>query len=372
MRQRIASIVRKEFIQIRRDRRTLAMVLLMPLFQLLIFGYAIATDVRNVSTAIWDSSRTPESRALISSFEQSGYFTIRYLAESYADMTRLIDSGRAKVGLVIPADYATQLQRNETATVQLLLDGSDPSISIQTLAGANLIAQAKTIEIVGERFGSRGLQLPLELRPRVWYNPDMESVIFNVPGLVGIILQMLTTLLTAFAIVRERELGTMEQLIVTPIRPLELIIGKLLPYIAIAYADVILVLATAMLFFGMPMRGSLPLLLALCSVFLMFSLGIGLLISTVSSSQFQAMQMSFMTLLPTILLSGFIFPIEAMPIGAQWLSAVVPLTYFLRIVRGIVLKGVGIEYLWTDVAVLAAIGSITLLASAARLRQRLG
>lgn len=370
--QRIGSLVKKEFIQVGRDRRTLAMVLTMPVMMLFIFGYALSTDVRNIPTAVWDASRSSESRALIDSFLQTGYFSMRYYVEGYQEMARLIDGGQAKAGLVIPQDYALRLERREVAPVQFLIDGSDPSVAIPALSYANIIAQARSSQLLTQRFAGRAVEMPIDFQPRVLYNPNMESLIFNIPGLIGLILQQFTILLTAFAIVRERELGTMEQLVVTPIRPLELIIGKLLPYILIAFADVITVLLVATLIFGVPMKGSVLLLLVLSSVFLMFSLGIGILISTVSETQFQAMQMAFIVVLPTILLSGFMFPIEAMPPPAQWLAAVVPLTYFLRIIRGIVLRGVGIEYLWYEVGILAIVGVVTLLISAARMRRRLG
>jgi ABC-2 type transport system permease protein len=230
--------------------------------------------------------------------------------------------------------------------------------------------QAKGAEIMDK--GQLGeLKLPVALEPRVWYNPAMESSIFYLPGLVGLILGMLTVMLTAFAIVRERENGTIEQLNVTPLRRGELIVGKLIPYIIISYAQIFLVLGTAVAVFSMPIRGNLLLLLALSAIFLMFSLGIGLLISTVSRTQFQAVQASIMIWLPSVILSGFIFPIDSMPRLAQWLSAILPLTYYLRIVRGIVIKGIGMEYLWTDTAILAAMGVLTLFIASYRIRKSL-
>ncbi|MFQ5987549.1 MAG: ABC transporter permease [Dehalococcoidia bacterium] len=369
--QRIFSLIIKEFIQLRRDRRSLAMVIAIPLIQLALFGYALSTDIKNISVVVWDSSNTAESRELIESFEVTEFFSINYYATSYDDIASLLDSGAAKVALVIPPDYSKQLHRGEEAAVQLLVDGSDPAVGIQALYYASLIAQAEAVEIVAEQRGGQELTMPVSLQPRVWYNPAMESAIFYLPGLVGVILQMITVMLPAFAIVRERETGTIEQLNVTPLRRGELVVAKLIPYIIIAYAQVILVLTVAILVFGMPMQGSLALLLALTSVFLMVSLGIGLFISTVSRTQFQAMQLSFMVMVPSILLSGFIFPVESMPTVAQWIAALLPLTYFLHIVRGIVVKGVGIEYLWGDVAVLAVMGVLILLLAASRLRKTL-
>ena len=368
--QRIISIVIKEFIQLRRERRTVAMIVVIPVIQMSIFGYALSTDVKNVSMVVWDASNSVESRQLIESFSQTEFFSVNYYATDYDDITGDIESGDARVALVIPPEYSDHLHRGETAPLQFFTDGSEPTTGIQALANANLIVQARGAELMRQARLSE-IALPISLQPRIWYNPAMQSSIFYLPGLVGLILQMLTVLLTAFAIVRERENGTIEQLNVTPLRRGELIVGKLIPYIIIAYAQVILVLATAVVVFNMPVRGNLLLLLSLTSLFLMFSLGIGLFISTISRTQFQAMQASFMILLPSILLSGFIFPVESMPKLAQWISAILPLTYYLRIVRGIVVKGIGMEYLWQDTVILAAMGIFTLIIASSRLRKTL-
>jgi ABC-2 type transport system permease protein len=368
--QRIISIILKEFIQLRRDRRTLAMVIIIPIIQMSIFGYALSTDVKNISLVVWDVSNTPESRELIDSFRQTEFFSVNFYATSYDDITELIESGKAKVALVIPPEYSRHLHRGETAPVQFFTDGSEPTAGIQALANASLIVQAKGAELMSKGQLSE-VALPVSLQPRIWYNPAMQSSIFYLPGLVGLILGMLTVMLTAFAIVRERENGTIEQLSVTPLRRGELIVGKLIPYTIIAYAQVILVLATAVAIFGMPIRGNLLLLLSLTSLFLMFSLGIGLFISTVSRTQFQAMQASVLILLPSVLLSGFIFPVESMPKLAQWISAILPLTYYLRIVRGIIIKGIGMEYLWLDTIILAAMGVLTLIIASSRVRKTL-
>ena len=368
--QRIVSIIIKELIQLKRDRRTLAMVIGIPIIQMSIFGYALSTNIKNVSLVVWDASNTVESRELIESFGQTQFFSVNFYATDYDDITERIESGEAKVALVIPPEYSQHLYRGETAPVQFFTDGSEPTTGIQALANASLIVQAKGAELLGKAQLSEAA-VPISLQPRVWYNPAMQSSIFYLPGLVGLILQMLTVLLTAFAIVRERENGTIEQLNVTPLRRGELIVGKLIPYIIIAYAQVILVLATAVVIFSMPIRGNLLLLLSLTSLFLMFSLGIGLLISTISRTQFQAMQASLMILLPSILLSGFVFPVESMPKLAQWISALLPLTYYLRIVRGIVVKGIGMEYLWPDTVILAAMGVFTLVIASSRVRKTL-
>lgn len=368
--QRIISIIVKEFIQLRRDRRTMAMIVVIPIIEMSVFGYALGTDIKNVSMVVWDACNTAESRQLIESFRQTEFFSINFYATDYADITKRIDSGEAKVALVIPPDYSRHLQRKEPVAVQFFTDGSEPTAGIESLANANLIVQAKGVELMSKEQLSE-IALPVSLQPRVWYNPAMQSSIFYLPGLVGLILQMLTVMLTAFAIVRERENGTIEQLNVTPLRRGELIVGKLIPYIIIAYAQVILVLTTAVLVFGMQIQGNLLLLLSLTSLFLMFSLGIGLFISTISHTQFQAMQASVMILLPSIILSGFVFPVESMPKLAQWISAMLPLTYFLRIVRGIVVKGIGMEYLWQDTIILAAMGVFTIIMASSRVRKTL-
>ncbi len=369
--QRIMSIIIKEFIQLRRDRRTMAMIVLIPIIQMSLFGYALSTDIKNISMVVWDASNTAESRELIENFNQTEFFTVNYYATNYDEITERIESGDAKTALVIPPEYAKYFHRGETAPVQFFADGSDPTMSIQALANASLIIQAKGAEIINEAQGNEALRLPISQQPRVWYNPAIQSSIFYLPGLVGLILQMLTVMLTAFAIVREREHGTIEQLNVTPIRRGELIIAKLVPYIIIAYAQVTLVLTTAVLVFDMPIRGNLLLLVALTALFLMFSLGIGLFISTISRTQFQAMQAAIFIVLPSVLLSGFVFPVESMPELAQWVSAILPLTYYLRIVRGIVVKGIGMEYLWQDTVILAVMGVITLVLAATRVRQTL-
>ena len=368
--QRIISIILKEFIQLRRDRRTVAMIVVIPIIQMSLFGYALSTDIKNVSLVVWDASNTAESRELIESFDQTEFFSVNFYATDYDDITECIESGEARTALVIPPEYSNHLHRGETAPVQFFTDGSEPTSGIQALANASLIVQAKGAELMSKDQLSE-VALPISLQPRVWYNPAMQSSIFYLPGLVGLILQMLTTMLIAFAIVRERETGTIEQLNVTPLRRGELIVGKLIPYIIISYAQVILVLVTAVVVFSMPIRGNLLLLLALTALFLMFSLGIGLFISTISRTQFQAMQASVMILLPSIILSGFIFPVESMPKVAQWIAAILPLTYYLRIVRGIVVKGIGMEYLWQDTVILAAMGVVTLALAATRVRKTL-
>lgn len=371
--QRIFSISLKEIIELLRDKRSFIIILFVPLLQLFIFGYALSTDVKDVPLVVWDASKSPESRALVQSFDETEFFKIRGYADDYAQVQRAIDSGDAKVALIIPSDYATKYLRGEQVEVQVFIDGAETTTAIQALANSALIAQAKAVALASARSGGlAGMVLPIELQARVWYNPAMQAAVFNIPGLIGVIAQVLTSMLTAFSVVRERETGTIEQLNVTPLRRGELIVGKLIPYVVIAYLQITMVLAAAVTVFGIVIQGSLWLLLALTSVFLLFSLGLGLLFSTLSRTQFQAQQFSFAFTLPSILLSGFMFPIPSMPLLAQWISAVIPLTYYLNIVRGIIVKGIGFAYLWQDVLILLVFGVLTLVFAASRLRKTLG
>ncbi len=366
--QRMLSVIIKEFIQLSRDRRSMAMVFALPIIQMGILGYVVRTDIENVSLVVWDASNTAESRELIQSFHQTEFFNVDYYAFNYEEIASRIESGDAKGALVIPPEYARDIQRGEPAQVQFFTDGSDPGAGIQSLANANLIVSNKGAELMSQK-QLREVQLPISVQPRIWYNPAMQSSVFYLPGFVGILMQNITIILTSIAIVRERERGTMEQLNVSPLRRGELIVGKLIPYVIIGYAQLLLVVVTAIVVFTMPMRGNFLLLLALSSVFLMFSLALGLFISSISQNQFQAMQASFMALVPTVFLSGFIFPVESMPRVAQWIAAVIPLTYYLRILRGIVVKGVGIEYLWQDVLILAAMTVVTLAVATLKVRK---
>lgn len=375
MGSRLWPIMRKEFIHIIRDPRTLAVMFLMPLMQLILLGYAATTDVRNVPLAIYDQSRTPQSRHLIEAFIASGQFSIAELATSEQDLVRLIDAGTVRAGLIIPPAYAADLLSGRTAQAAFVLDGSDPSVAATSLSAARLIGQVEATNVqqqsLARRGGSISFTSPVEVRTRVWYNPDMTSSYFMVPALIGMILQMQATLLTASAIVRERERGTIEQLIVTPIKSYELILGKILPFALVALLITVEVLLIGTFWFGVPIRGSLLLLLSIGCLFLVSSLGIGLLISTVAQTQQEAFLLSFLTLLPSVFLSGFMYPIAAMPKFLQLVSGVVPLTYFLVVVRGIVLKGVGIPALTSQIIALTIFGAVLIILASARFRKRL-
>ncbi|MDI3258062.1 MAG: ABC transporter permease [Kyrpidia sp.] len=371
---RFAAIVRKEFLQIRRDPASLAIALAMPLLMLLLFGYAVNTDVDHLSMGVWDQAKTAGSRELIRSLTNTGYFDERYRVEGYAALQQLMDNGKIKVGLVIPRDYSKRWDVREPVDIQVLVDGTDPNAARTALANAQLILQHTAVVeqqawLAGD--GLSDLRSPLQVQARVLYNPNMKSLLFNIPALIGLIMQNVTAILTAFAIVRERERGTMEQLIVTPVRPSELIVGKLTPYVLIGMFSFILVLAAGTAWFGVPVKGSVPLLLVLSLLFLVTALAIGILISTVAKTQLQAMQMAFAFILPSVLLSGFIFPRETMPVVIQWIGAVIPLTYFLEILRGIFLKGIGAAQLWQDTLSMAVFAVLFCTAAVLRFRKRL-
>ncbi|HLF26388.1 MAG TPA: ABC transporter permease [Anaerolineae bacterium] len=372
---RLLSLIRKEFIQIVRDPRTLYIVIAIPVIQIFLLGYTATSDVRNVPLAVFDQDRTPAARALLDAYRAADYYRLEFDVDSEEELRELIDTGQARAGLIIPPGYAADLSAGRTAQVAFVLDGSDPTVASTALAAATLIGQNHATQIVVERLAARGqasaFQPAIDVRTQVWYNPDLVSAYFMVPALIGMILQLITSMLTATAVVRERERGTIEQLIVTPIRSWELIVGKITPYIFIAFFDTLEVLLVGTLWFKVPIVGSLGLLLALSGLFLVGSLGIGLFISTIAKTQQEAMMLSWFTLLPTVFLSGFLFPLAAMPWFLQALSYVVPLRYYLTIIRSILLKGVGAEALGLEILALAIFGLVMMTAAALRFRKRL-
>ncbi len=357
---RVWSVVVKEFIQIRRDRRTLAIVLVLPVMQLVLFGYAINTTVDHIPTVVLDESRDAQSRKFLASFFNTGYFDRVSQATSLDEVRQAIDDGTAHVGIVVPPTFSHDLVAGRPAQTQLLVDGSDPNTAQTALLVGSTVAQS------GATSGQA-----IDLRPVVLYNPAMQSVNFMIPGLLGLIMQFQTLLLTAFAVVRERERGTLEQLVVTPIKPWELMAGKILPYVIIAFTNVIFASAVGRYWFGVEFAGSFPLLLALSALFLLSSLGLGLLVSTISQTQTQAMQIALFIMLPSILLSGFVFSREAMPHPIRELGLLIPLTYFLQILRGVILKGVGVDALWQQVVALGIFGLAVFTLSANRFRKTL-
>lgn len=372
---RIFSIIRKEFIQITRDRRTLIFTLLMPIIQMVLLGYAANSDVKNVPLAVLDQSRTAQSRALLEAFRATGYFVIDHEAANEADLERQIDGGQAKTGLIIPPDYGQKVARGQSVSVAFIIDGSDSSISAGALAAARLIGQTQSAEMQVQRL-SRQTAAPssapgIDVRTQVWYNPDMVTTFIMIPAMIGLILQSITSTLSASAIVRERENGTIEQLIVTPVRSWELIVGKLFPYTFIAFFDVLEILVLGTLWFHVPIRGSIGLLLALAALFLVTSLSLGLLISTAAHTQREAQTLGMIIQLPSMFLSGFFFPIAAMPPVLQWLSVLVPLKYFMIIIKAIVLKGAGLQLLMPEVWALVIFALVTMVIAVSRFRKRL-
>lgn len=368
--KRVLSIIRKEFYQIKRDKRTIAIIILMPIMELLLFGYAASTSVDHIPTVVYNNDIGSESRELLDSFENSQYFDLDYNAKSIQEIEEYIDNGDAKAGIVIPPEYSENLKNGKTAQIQLIVDGSDPTTAQTILSSAGGVIQSMSAEIIQE---TRGMSVPmsLDLRSRVWYNPDMSSINFNIPGLIGVILQTVTLMLTSFSIVRERERGTMEQLIVTPITKMELMVGKIIPYVIIGFVDIVLALALSVFWFRVPISGSIALLLLFSIVFLFGALGVGLLISTISKSQLQAMQLSMFMIMPNILLSGYMFPRDAMPGAISVLSTVLPLTYFINVLRGIILKGNGFMELYKEFLILVAFGMVFLVLATLKFEKKI-
>ncbi|MED4783923.1 ABC transporter permease [Brevibacillus choshinensis] len=368
------SVVKKEMIQIKRDRPSLAIALVMPLMMLFLFGYAVNTDVNDIKMAVWDQSSTPYSRELVDQFTNTRVFKVTAYASGYDAIESMLDDGSASVALVIPPDYARKRDRNEQANVQMLIDGSDPNIARTATSNAQLIVQNRSISMQEQRMQKEGmgeLESPLLLDTRVLFNPNMESIVFNIPGLIGLIMQNVTMILTAFSLVREKERGTMEQLIVTPIRPLELMLGKITPYVGIGLFSFCLVLVVGTYWFGVPVKGSVSLLVSLSVLFLITTLILGIFISTIAKTQLQAMQIAFAFILPSVLLSGFMFPRESMPLVIQWLGGLVPLTYFLEILRGIFLKAVDLSALWKDAVGMGIFCLLILTVSMLRFRKKI-
>ena len=368
------SIFYKEVIQISRDPLTLALMLLVPMIQLMVFGYAINTDVRNIKTAVYNLDPGPQSRDLLHAFENTDYFQIVRYVESDDQLNNSIVSGRVKVGIKIPPDYSDRLLSNRQATVLVLIDGSDSSIATQSLQVATQVGLTESLarlstELQDSR--SRTSQLPIEVRPKMLFNPDSRSANFMVPGLIAVILQIITTLLTAFSIVREREQGTLEQLMVTPVRPFGLMLGKLVPYGLIGIVETVTVLTVMRLVFDVPIKGSVLLLLLLSILFLFTALAIGLLISTKAQSQMQALQLAWLIMLPSVLLSGFMFPRDSMPVVMRFIGYLVPATHFMEIIRGIVLRGATLVDLLPEVLTLILMGLVLLVLSAFRFRKKL-
>lgn len=374
---RIRAVMRKEFIHILRDPRTLAVVIVLPVLMLILYGYAINLDVRHLRTAILDQDKTSISREFIRSLQHNEYFDIVRYLDRPGQIDTLFARSEAKLVFVIPRGFGRDVAFGRSTQVQALIDGSDSTTATIAQSYVSGFIQMVSIDYVRQYARRAGLPaerlaVPIDFQPRVWYNPEMKSTHFIVPGLIAVILMQISALLTSLTIVRERERGTIEQLVVSPVMPHELMIGKIVPYVIIAFVDVLLVLASGRLLFGVPLRGSAVLLLLHSAVFLFASMGIGLLISVAARTQLVAFIAAMLgTMLPSVLLSGFMFPISAMPQALQYLTYLIPARYFIVILRGIFLKGVGPEVLWKPALSLIVFGVVALVVSARRFQKRL-
>lgn len=376
--RRITAVGRKEFLHVLRDPRSLALGILMPLIMLFLFGYALTLDVDRVPLAVWDQSQTSQSRQLISRFEGSRYFSLRQHASSYQQLEQAVDRRDALIALVLPADFADKLTAGRQPVLQVILDGSDPNTATiaQGYAEAIVLTWSRQISMAAlqRRFPQQATQpIPLELRPRVWFNSDLVSRNFIFPGLIPVIMMIVAALLTSLSMAREWETGTMEQIVTMPVRKWELIIGKLAPYFCIGVVDLILSVGVGYYVFGVPLKGSLLLLSALSLLFLVGALAVGMLISIVAKSQLLASQLALLvTVLPAFLLSGFIFPLENMPAPIQAVSHIVVARYFVAILRGIYLKDVGLETLWPQALFLLGFAMLVLAVSVHKFKKKLG
>lgn len=373
--RRFRAMIKKEITHMLRDPRTLIFIFVMPILQLFLLGYANNTEVKNIPTVLFDQSNSQASRSLVEAFKATDYFSFDYVAYSDGEVNKLIEGGQAKVGVVIPPDYSTQIAAGHSAQVQVLIDGSDPTVASAVLSAATLAGQARGASIRAEQLALKGVNSgsssAVDIRSRVLYNPDLLGSYNIVPGLIAMILFQTTTNLTALSIVRERERGTIEQLIVTPIRNWELVLAKIIPYILVSFANTILILLVGTFWFEVPIRGSLVLLFLLTGLYLLPNLGLGLLISTFAKTQQQAQLMTMPIMLPSFMLSGFIFPISSLPVVLQAVGYMLPLTYFIFILRSLVIKGAGLELLLPQTFILIAFAIVLLSLAALRFRKSL-
>jgi ABC-2 type transport system permease protein len=354
------AMFRKELTQMLRDRGTLFIALVIPVFELSLFG-VIDMNAKNIPTVIFDQSRTQESRRLIDQFENTSYLSIVGHVQSRAALQHAIVSGDAQVAIEIPPDYARNLAANRDAAVLVLIDGSDSSVASQALAAANGVMLSSGIQDLIEKTGQRPL---IDARPLMMFNPDMRSANLLIPGLIAILLTFSGTILSAFAIVKERERGTLEQLMVTPVSPLAVVVGKLLPYLGLAYIQLILIVLLMRFMFAVPIHGSVPLLMGLAPIYLLALLSVGLIASARAKSQMEAMQRAMAVMLPSVLLSGYVFPLSSLPAPLKVISHILPATYFIKISRAIVIRGATFWDIWQPVAALVAISVVLIALSA--------
>ncbi len=374
-RRMIGEMVRKEFLQIRQDPRMLGLSILAPFLQVLLLGYAATTDITNANLVVCDMDKTEDSRTFIRRFTTSGYFVERYQVDVPDQANYYIEHAEASMALIVPRGFGDKILKRETAPVQVVLDGADANTSNILLGYATQVIASYSQDVLSDVASSvRGIQFGRILpEPRIWFNPDLKSAYFMVPGVVALVLMIITMTLTSLGIVREKEIGTLEQLMVTPIRPYQLILGKLIPFTVIGFADVLVVLALAHFWFGVPILGSLPLLFGLSGILILTTLGLGLFISTIARTQQQAMLIAqFFFFMPFIFLGGFVFPISNMPAVIQPITYLMPLRYFFEIVRGLFLKGAGLHELWPQGLALVAFGVGIFALSVRRFRKTLG
>lgn len=365
-------MIKKEFIQVLRNPKMRAIVLVMPLVQSMIFGYAVTTDVKQINTAIFDQSGTPESRELIDRFTHSGYFVVNAVIHSEREIDELLNQGKSAAIIRVPTDFNSMLANGKTATVQIIVDGTDSNTAGVVLNYAGSIIQNDAVELMKKRVGLPGWEpAGVNLETRAWFNENLTSRNFYVPGVIAAIVMLVSLLLTSMSVVREKEMGTMEQIVVTPITPLEFILGKTMPSIILGFVNMIFVTLVSVFWFDIPVRGSLLILFIANGFYLMTTVGIGLLISTVSDTQQQAMMSTFFFYLPAILLSGFMFPIANMPELVQGFTYLNPLRYFLIIIRGIFLKGIGVTVLWPQILALLLLGLLLLTIAVKKFRKNL-
>ncbi|HEY3290379.1 MAG TPA: ABC transporter permease [Anaerolineae bacterium] len=373
--RRFRALLKKEITHMQRDPRTVITILIMPILQLVLLGYATNTEVKNVPTVVYDQSNSASSRALLDAYSSTGYFTFDHIVHNEQELDLLIEGGQDKVGIIIPPSFSSDLSAGHGTEIAVLIDGSDPVVASTAMANATLVGQAHGASIRLEQLAARGTNVgattPVEVQSRVLYNPNLESSYNMIPGLIAMILMQTTTTLTSAAIVKEREIGTIEQLIVTPIRNYELIIAKMVPYVLVSLINVIVILAVGTLWFHVPIRGSFYLLFALTGLYLLPNLAIGLLVSTVAKTQRQAQMLIMPIMLPSMMLSGFFYPLAALPAVLQFVSSLLPMTYFLVIVRSVVIKGAGIELLMPQVIALTVFSVVLLAVAASRFRKSL-
>ena len=368
---RIRELIRKEFIQLFRDKKNRPLLIIAPLIQLVLFGYVVTTDVRDIRIGLIDSSRTAESRMFTDSIDANRTFRITHRADHPQDLEQLLLKRKVDLVIKIPADFGSRIQQGETANIQILVDGSMSNMAAVRIAYTQSVLENFGSEMIRRLYLKQIEPGQIDLRVRPWYNPNLDSQNFYVPGIVAFLVMLLTLLLTSMAIIREKESGTMEQLIVTPLKPMEMILGKTIPFIIIAQAQMVMVTVFAVLWFKIPLIGSLWLLFVSTCLFLLSTLGIGLFISTISATQQQAMMTTFFFILPFFMLSGFVFPIANMPPVVQALTYLNPLRYFLIIVRGIFLKGTGLAVLWPQLLGMLILGAIVFGAAVGRFKKRL-